>query len=388
MGREATELLAQMCREEGALGTVTTSGQEIVRTSGNHRISWDALPTDVSITVTKGDFEALQAALGSGEKTVLEFDIRNWFREGPIPLYNVIADIKGTEKPDEYVVVGGHLDSWDGATGTTDNGTGASTTLEAARILASAGARPKRTIRFMLWSGEEQGLLGSAAWCKQNQDALDRVSGCFVHDGGTNYVAGIRGTPTQQEQLQAAFGPCTTVSEEFPFTIGEVNRLRGGGSDHGSYLAHGVPGYFWSQKGRAKYTYGWHTQNDTYDLAVPEYQRHSATVIALGAYGVANLDGLLDRTNMRSTAEATPLERRFGLQFDRGTLKVTGFTNERGVAAKAGVKAGDVLVELDGVRLKSDRFILRATANNGEPAKNLVIDRSGQRVELKVLWDK
>ncbi|NRA95679.1 MAG: M20/M25/M40 family metallo-hydrolase [Planctomycetes bacterium] len=382
--REAADLLTELCKKEGALGTITSSGQEIVKTSGNYRISWDTLPTDVAITVTKSNFDALQKALKGSKKVVLEFDIRNWFKKGPIPLYNVIADLKGTEKPDEYVVIGGHLDSWDGATGTTDNGTGSSTALEAARILATCGAKPKRTIRFMLWSGEEQGLLGSAAWCKQNQDMLGKISGCFVHDGGTNYVGGIRGTPTQQEQLKEALGPCTKVSSKLGFTIGETRSLRGGGSDHGSYLAHGVPGYFWSQKGRATYSYGWHTQNDTYDLAIPEYQRHSATVIALGAYGIANLDKLLDRTNMRSTSEATPLERRLGLDFTRGTLKVSGFADERGVAARAGVKKGDVLVELDGVKLKGDRFILRATANNGEPKKKLVLDRGGKKVELDV----
>lgn len=390
MSRAAFDTLKKMATDEGAFGLITTSGQAIVRTSGNWRISWDELPSGpCSITVVDENFKALTKALSEAgsEPVVLQFDIRNWFKKGPIPLYNVVADLKGTEKPDEYVVIGGHLDSWDGATGTTDNGTGSSTTLEAARILAACGAKPKRTIRFMLWSGEEQGLLGSAAWCKANQEMLSKISGCFVHDGGTNYVAGVRGTPTQQEQLKAAMGPCTAVDpENFPFTIGEVRSLRGGGSDHGSYLAHNVPGYFWSQKGRAVYSYGWHTQNDTYDIAIPEYQTHTATVVALAAYGVANLPKLLDRTNMRSTSERTPLERRMGLDFEANTLKVKGFTSERSVARRAGVKKGDVLVDLDGVALKNDRFILRAAANNGEPRKKLTVKRGDEKIVLDIRW--
>ncbi|MAG56799.1 MAG: hypothetical protein CMJ83_10950 [Planctomycetes bacterium] len=388
MNPAAFRRLGELCRLHGALGTITTSGQAIVRTSGRWRIKWDDLPTEVRITLVKDDFDAIVKSLkgAQGSSVVLSFDIRNWFKKGPIPLYNVIADLKGSTKPDEYVVIGGHLDSWDGATGTTDNGTGSSTTLEAARILATAGAKPKRTIRFMLWSGEEQGLLGSAAWCKKHQAELDAISGCFVHDGGTNYVAGVRGTPTQQEQMQKAFVHCKKVSAELEFNIGETGRLSGGGSDHGSYLSHGIPGYFWSQKGKAVYTYGWHTQNDTYDLAVPKYQKHSATVIALGALGVANLDKKLDRTNLRSTSERARLNRNLGLQFERGTLKVSGFANERGVGARSGIKKGDVLMQLDGVNLKGDRFVLRAAANNGEPKKKLVVHREGKPIEINVSW--
>ena len=204
--------------------------------------------------------------------------------------------------------------------------------------------------------------------------------------GGTNSVGGVRATPTQQDQFKEAFAACIEADKEFPFKIGQARTLRGGGSDHGSFLAHNVPGYFWSQKGKAVYSFGWHTQNDTYDIAIPEYQRHTATVVALGAYGVANLPKLIDRTNMRSTSERTPLERRMGLDFEAKSLKVKGFTSDRSVAKRAGVKAGDVLVELDGVALKNDRFILRAAANNGEPRKKLVIKRGKEKVTLDLRW--
>ena len=92
---------------------------------------------------------------------------------------------------DEVVIVGGHLDSWDGATGATDNGTGVATTLEAARLLAASGARPRRTIRFVLWSGEEQGLLGSRAYVKAHKSEMSKIPAVFVHDGGPNVCSGL-----------------------------------------------------------------------------------------------------------------------------------------------------------------------------------------------------
>src|SRR5262249_25250808 len=147
--------------EAGAAGVVRSARGELILTDGNFKVSWDKLPSLPSVRLLQKQFDEIVAWLGEGKAVTVEFDIRNYFKKGPIKLYNVIADIPGTEKPDEYVIVGGHIDSWDGATGTTDNGTGCATTLEAARILMKAGVKPRRTIRFMLWSGEEQGLLGS-----------------------------------------------------------------------------------------------------------------------------------------------------------------------------------------------------------------------------------
>ena len=152
-------------------------------------------------------YDEIAGWLKEGKPVTLEFDIRNYFKKGPIKLYNVIADIPGTEKPDEYVIVGGHIDSWDGATGATDNGTGCATALEAARILMKAGVKPKRTIRFMLWSGEEQGLLGSAAYVKAHKDLMPKISAVLVHDGGTNYLSGIGATEAIMSDFEQVFTP-------------------------------------------------------------------------------------------------------------------------------------------------------------------------------------
>ncbi len=373
-------------KDAGILGLVSSTGGPLVRTGGNYDISYDRLPTDIRINVIEEHFLVMRKHLEAGTPVELEFDIRNHFKKGPIQLYNVVADLKGTEKPDEYVIFGGHIDSWDGAAGTTDNGTGTSSSLEAARILAKVGARGKRTIRIMLWSGEEQGLLGSAAWVKANQDVLPKVSAVYVHDGGTNYVSGIGGTKAQIDDFKKVFAPVFTLSPDMKFSVNEVEGLSGGGSDHGSFLAMGVPGFFWNQSGRSDYFYGWHTQYDTYDIAIPDYQRHTATVVAVGAYGTANLDGLLSRENMRSANEAPMSRRRLGANFKEDTLIVESLA-DGSVAAKAGVQAGDILVSVDGVKLES-RFSLRAQVSRGDAKKTLVVKRKDQEVALTIEFER
>src|SRR6185436_10989984 len=142
--------------EAGVAGVLRTEGTELIHTGGSARVEWEKLPTRVTATLLGSQHKQIVDLLQEGKEVKLTIDIKVEFKQGPIKVYNVIAELPGSEKPDEYVIVGGHIDSWDGATGTTDNGTGVSTTLEAARLLTKTGAKPKRTIRFMLWSGEEQ----------------------------------------------------------------------------------------------------------------------------------------------------------------------------------------------------------------------------------------
>src|SRR5207302_6213901 len=114
-----------------------------------------------------------------------ELDVSNTFVPGPMPAYNRVGEIRGSEKPEEYVVVGAHLDSWDLGQGATDNGTGTAVVLETARILAKSGVKPRRTVRFILFTGEEQGLHGSRAYVQKHKEELARTSACLVHDTGT-----------------------------------------------------------------------------------------------------------------------------------------------------------------------------------------------------------
>ena len=300
-------------------GTVTSAGaNDLLVTGGQHKITWDKLPTVPHVTLIRRQFDEIAKWLKDGKEVSLEFDIRNYFKKGPIKLYNVIADIPGTVQPDTYVIVGGHIDSWDGATGATDNGTGVATTLEAARLLMKAGVQPKRTIRFMVWSGEEQGLLGSAAYVKAHPELMPKISAVLVHDGGTNFLSGIGGTEAMLSDLEQVFAPVRHLdNDKYPFVVAKVGGLRGGGSDHASFLAANVPGFFWRQDGTARYQRTHHTQFDTYDAAIPDYQRHSSLVVALGAYGIANLDHLLSARSSARPVAAPGACRRAARRVDR-----------------------------------------------------------------------
>jgi len=378
--RAFRDRLEKIYDEEGIAGTIRSGRGDLILTGGSSKIAFDKLPSRPSINLLAAEHKEIVDRLQAGEDVRLEFDLRNWFVKGPIHLNNVIAEIPGTEKPDEVVIVGGHLDSWDGATGTTDNGTGVATTLEAARLLAKAGVHPKRTIRFMLFGGEEQGLLGSHAYVKAHKDEMPKISAVLVHDGGTNYCAGITATPPMVKILEEVFAPITNLDPELPFKVREVKGLSGGGSDHASFLTADVPGFFWSQRGRANYNHTHHTQFDTYDAAIPEYEKNSSIVIAVGALGIANLPALLPRENLRAP-DSGGGGRRFGVDLteDMTIEEVL----EDGLAAKIGLLKGDRIVKI-GDTAVADRDEMR-TATREAPAKSkVVVLRNGKEVEIPV----
>jgi membrane-associated protease RseP (regulator of RpoE activity) len=331
------------------------------------------------INLLAAEHKEIVEDLNAGKEVRLEFDVRNWFVKGPIPLQNVIAEIPGTEKPDEVVIVGGHLDSWDGATGATDNGTGVATTLEAARLLAKAGVKPKRTIRFMLWGGEEEGLLGSRAYVKAHKEEMDKISAVLVHDGGTNYCAGITATPPMVQSFEGIFAPVGNLDPEMPFKVREVKGLSGGGSDHASFLQANVPGFFWSQKGRANYNHTHHTQFDTFDAAIPDYQKNSSIVIAVGALGIANLPALLSRENLRAPDGGGG--RRLGVELaDDMTIEEV---LEDGLAAKIGLLKGDRLLKV-GDRPFVDRDDMRTAMREAPVKTKIVVLRDAKEVEFPI----
>ena len=173
----------------------------------------------------------------NGEKVVLEFDIRNYFRPGPIKYHNVIGWIPGSEHPDEYVILGGHLDGLAGATASVDNASGATVALEAARLILAAGGKPKRTVMVHLWAGEEFGLLGSIAWVKQNPDKLPRISAVFNRDGGTNSISGLAVPKAMLADFQQVSKPILGLNSKYPFDLTERTRpLRKGGRGKYRYI--------------------------------------------------------------------------------------------------------------------------------------------------------
>jgi carboxypeptidase Q len=371
--------LEKVYDEAGIAGTIRSGRNDLILTGGNSKIAFDKLPARPAITLLAAEHAEIVDDLKAKKPVQLEFDVRNWFEKGPIALNNVIAEIPGTEKPDEVVIVGGHLDSWDGATGATDNGTGVATTLEAARLLVKAGVKPKRTIRFMLYGGEEQGLLGSAAYVKAHKDELPKISAVLVHDGGTNYCAGITATPPMMPLLEPIFASVKDLDPKMPFEVHEVKGLSGGGSDHASFLAADVPGFFWSQSGRANYNHTHHTQYDTYDAAIPEYQRESAIVIAVGALGIANLPVLLPRENLRAPGGGG--RRALGVQLsDDMTIEEVV---EDGIAAKVGLKVGDRLVKI-GAEDVADNDELRTVLRAAPEKTSVTVLRAGKPLEVAI----
>lgn len=292
----------------GVAGYINTSRDERVWTGAvpNWReLDFDKIPQDVMVQIRLSDYDFINSRLTDGEPIEFEADLKNTFTRGPIPIYNTIAEIKGTEFPDEYVIVSAHLDSWNGpgSQGCTDNGTGTVVTLEAARILAAVGAKPRRTILFINWTGEEQGLLGSKAFTDTHKDMLANISAVFVDDGGTNSEGGLACADVMADYLAAATAPTNFVF--YSDTDGKwlnvnihkagAKNPRGGGSDHASFNNAGVPGFFWDEVGRADYPHGWHTQYDRFDLAIPEYLVQSSTNAAITAYRLACAPSLLPR---------------------------------------------------------------------------------------------
>ena len=359
-------------RSAGAAGEVRSSGSELVHTSGSHRIEWDALPDKVTIVLRGDQYDDLAQRVQAGLEVELEFDVDNRFFEGPVEQVNVVADLVGAELPDEYVIVCGHLDSWDGAEGALDNGTGVATTMEAARLLAAAGARPRRTIRFILWAGEEQGLLGSKAYVEAHAELMPRISAVLNHDGGTNYLAGLGVTPEMRAQMEVVAAPLYELDAEMPFELTEREGLSSfGASDHAPFVKAGAPGFFWRQEGRSDYNFHHHTQHDHFDAAIPEYQRHSAVVAAVAALGLADLPELLERRNMEPLSP-----RRMGVRLDGNVVRaVVG-----GKASEVGWRAEDRIVSIDGQAVEGTRAIVAALQAGG-PVKTVVLERGAETIE-------
>ncbi len=358
----------------------------LLRSHGDHRLDPAKLPTRVEIRLRGDQHAALLERMAAGEYVELEFGVANRLLPGPIPVHNVIAELPGAEFPDQRVVVGGHLDSWDAASGAVDNATGVATTMEAARLIAAAcereGARPRRTISFMLWSGEEQGLLGSKAWVAAHPELLLGISAVLVHDGGTNYISGVPVTPEMWADMQRVFAPVAKLAPEaMPFALRLVEALPWEPSDSSAFMAAEVPGFFWDQAGRSDYERYHHTQHDHAEAVIDAYQRHSALVVAIAAWNLASLDAPLAREN----AFGLP-SRRIGVALD----ETPGGPTIRDLAggslgAAAGLAIGDQIVAVDGVAVAS-RDELVAAIGRGQPRKTITIERGEARLELVLDW--
>ncbi len=204
---------------------------------------------------------------------------------GVVPTFNTIAEIKGSEKPDEYVILSAHFDSWDGGTGATDNGTGTLTMMEAMRILKKVYPNPKRTILVGHWGSEEQGLNGSRSFVEDHPDIVSNLQAAFNQDNGTGRAVRLSGQGFMHSYeflgrwLSAVPRDISShIETTFPGTPG------GGGSDYASFVAAGAPAFSLSSLNWSYWNYTWHTNRDTYDKIVFDDVRNNAILTAILVY--------------------------------------------------------------------------------------------------------
>ena len=276
----------------------TTHGT--IRAFGNRRA--DPAKTPATVVMRNEDYGRIWRLLEKGHDVRLEFYIKNTFYPKGKTAYNTIGEIAGRGRTkDEVIMLGGHLDSWHAATGSTDNGIGCAIMMEAGRILKAIGVKPKRTIRVALWSGEEQGLLGSRAYVAKHfgsaenpKPAFNKFGGYFNVDAGTGRVRGWRVFgPTMagkilDDALAAPF-------KDLQFRGAGSTKATRGGSDYVSFNEAGLPGIGAIQDPIEYFTHTWHTNLDTYERIVEDDVKATAALVAAGVYELAMRDKLLPR---------------------------------------------------------------------------------------------
>ena len=242
------------------------------------------------IVVGNDQYAQFQRLARRGEPVRIEADIRNSFTRDSLQQYNTIAEIRGSEHPDQVVLLGAHLDSWDIATGGTDNGTGAIAVLEAARILKATGVRPKRTIRFVLFTGEEQGLFGSQAYAASHEQELGRYQAVLVLDNGTGRITGmaLQNREELRDMWKSMLAPVAGLG---PLVVRSAFKT---GTDHLAFIQDGVPSFNYDQLSRG-YDFTHHSQVDDYNHVVPGDVAQAATIMAVNAWQLADLPVLLPR---------------------------------------------------------------------------------------------
>lgn len=265
--------------------------------------NFDNLPTTPDIKLDEHQYNKIYQWAKERRAFELEFDIRNHFKMGPIKYYNVIGKLKGTKYPNEYVMLSGHLDAYDVATGGVDCGVGVTPTMEAARLITQAGGKPKRSILFVMFAAEEIGLVGSTAWVKTHEKELGNIANLFNRDGGPTVPVGISVPQSWYDDMVKICAPVNKINPDFPFEVKvvapRVKPAQPGGHDGSVFMVAGVPaiGFNLADTKGYNFSYGeiWHTERDLFNKSIPEYQEHTSVVNAVVAYGIANLDKLLPR---------------------------------------------------------------------------------------------
>jgi len=299
--RQLNEQLDAFLKTSGAEVRVNDAGREFRQIRAFNNQTFDVTKAIPTVVMSNEDFGRISRILNDGTEVVLEFNIVNRVYPEGATSYNTIGEIRGSDKADEVIMLGGHLDSWHAATGATDNAIGCTIMMEAARILKTLGVKPRRTIRVALWSGEEQGLLGSIAYVKEHfgsvedpKPGYEKFGGYFNIDSGTGRVRGaaVFGPPEAASILRDILEPFKADG-----VVGAVSSRsrRLGGSDNTSFSQAGLPGIGMGQDPIEYGTHTWHTNLDTYERILEDDVKKDAMVVAWAVYQLAMRDDLLPR---------------------------------------------------------------------------------------------
>ena len=312
--RQINEQLDAFLKENGVLVRVNDAGREFRQIRAFNNSSFDVNKVAPTVVMSNEDFGRITRILNDGTDVTLEFNIVNRvFPEGSTS-YNTIAEIRGSDKPDEVIMLGGHLDSWHAATGATDNAIGCAIMMEAARILKTLGVKPRRTIRVALWSGEEQGLLGSQAYVKQHFGTVEepkagheKFGGYFNIDSGTGRIRGasVFGPPETANILREILAPFKGDGVAGAVAT-RSHRL--GGSDNTSFNQAGLPGIGMGQDPIEYNSHTWHTNLDTYERILEDDVKKDAMIVAWSVYQLAMRDDLLPRFSKADMPPKPPEE--------------------------------------------------------------------------------
>lgn len=298
---EVSRQIDQFLVDNGAAVRVNDAGRAhgIIIAQQNSTYDWSrAVPT---LVMRNEDYGRIARVMADGTSVTLRVNIQNKEYPEGVTAYNAIGEIPGTDKKDEIVMLGGHYDSWHDATGATDNGIGSSMMLEAIRILAALHVKPRRTIRVALWSGEEEGLLGSLAYVQQHFGSFenkkpewDKLDAYFNIDSGTGKPrgAGVFGPPAAAEMVGTAMAPFADWG--FTGSLASDSR-RTGGTDSTSFNNAGLPGIGLAQDAFDYGSFTHHTNLDTYERIYEEDVREGAVEIAAAVYALAMADQMVPR---------------------------------------------------------------------------------------------
>lgn len=299
--RQIDEQLDAFLKGNGAAVRVNDAGREFRQIRAFNNRTFDVNKVVPTVVMSNEDFGRITRILNDGTEVTAEFNIVNHVYPEGATSYNTIAEIRGSDKADEVIMLGGHLDSWHAATGATDNAIGCAIMMEAARILKALNVKPRRTIRVALWSGEEQGLLGSQAYVKQHfgsfedkKPGYEKFGGYFNIDSGTGRVRGasVFGPPEAASILREILEPFKNDG-----VMGAVpsRSRRLGGSDNTSFNQAGLPGIGMGQDPIEYNSHTWHTNLDTYERILEDDVKKNAMIVAWSVYQLAMRDALLPR---------------------------------------------------------------------------------------------